>query len=280
VRCPVEQVVGGHPGRRSDHPSASMESCHCCHCDCGCVLGGYLADEASGRPVIVGLIAVATFGATFGALYIAVLLHVLRDDAEHEQHWTSQVFQYEPGYAGAEFDLWSNCDHELVSARPDVVEPGGRRVKGQTIELPQHSVNRGQASAAGATQRTSRMRPLLSSAVRTPLSGRHNQLTRPTRSRLLDKNSDSLSRIRGWLAREHFDHHSFLADSIPSMSAVRVESSGNDAKSAPNADSNQRRTIARERRGALGLACVMTESLTTVVSVSPQPQWGGAARGW
>lgn len=113
-------------------------------------LGGYFADEASGRPAIVGLIAVVAFGATSGVLYVAVLFHVFRHDAGHEQHWTPQVFQFEPNHAGVEFDLWSNCDHELVSARPDVVEPSGRRVQGLTIELPQHAVPRGGYISGGS----------------------------------------------------------------------------------------------------------------------------------
>jgi hypothetical protein len=113
-------------------------------------LGGYLADEASGRPAIVGLIAVVTFCAASGVMYVALLFHVLGHDAGHEQHWTPQVFQFEPDYAGAEFDLWSNCNHELVSVRPDVFEPNGRRVQGQTVELPQHSVARGGYISGGS----------------------------------------------------------------------------------------------------------------------------------
>lgn len=113
-------------------------------------LGGYLADRASGQPVVVGLIAVAAFGATSGVLYTAVIMHAFRRHDGQENHWTPQVFQYEPSYAGAEFDLWSNCNHELYSARPDVVEPSGRRVEGMTIELPQHSVPRGGYISGGS----------------------------------------------------------------------------------------------------------------------------------
>ncbi|MGD9636854.1 MAG: hypothetical protein AB7U97_26460 [Pirellulales bacterium] len=53
------------------------------------------------------------------------------------------MFHAQPDYLGAEFDLWSNCVHELHSARPDVVEPDGRLVKGRTSELPQDFVSRG-----------------------------------------------------------------------------------------------------------------------------------------
>lgn len=97
-------------------------------------VGGYLADRASGRPMLVGLIAVAGLGAGSVALYAIAVLHVVRKPTP-EAHWTPQVFQAQPDYAGAEFDLWSNCRHELYSARPDVVEPDGRRVRGVATPL-------------------------------------------------------------------------------------------------------------------------------------------------
>jgi hypothetical protein len=105
-------------------------------------LSGYLADQASGRPFLVGLIAVAGFGASSVVLYMTVLLRVFRKPA-HEAHWTPQVFHAEPDYAGIEFDLWSNCIHELYSARSDVIEPDGRLVRGLTNEPPQGALQRG-----------------------------------------------------------------------------------------------------------------------------------------
>lgn len=112
-------------------------------------LGGYLADRSSGRPFIVGFISVLAFAATSIVLYTAVFIHVLRRTG-HEAHWTPQVFQYAPDYAGAEFDLWSNCTHELFSARPDVVEPDGRRVRGMTNEVPSRVVTRGGYLSGGS----------------------------------------------------------------------------------------------------------------------------------
>lgn len=103
---------------------------------------GFLAEEASGRSVVVGGIAVLALIATPAVLYVAVLVHAIRG-VDNEAHWTPQVFHAEPDYKGAEFDLWSNCNHELHSARADVIEPDGRRVRGLTIEPPQRSVARG-----------------------------------------------------------------------------------------------------------------------------------------
>jgi len=103
---------------------------------------GFLADKASGRSVVVGVIAVLALIATPGVLYVAVLVHAIRGVA-NEAHWTPQVFHAEPDYMGAEFDLWSNCNHELHSARADVIEPDGQRVRGLTIEPPKGVVARG-----------------------------------------------------------------------------------------------------------------------------------------
>lgn len=103
---------------------------------------GFLADRASGRSVAVGLIAVLALVATPAVLYIALLVHAVRG-VDNEAHWTPQVFHAYPDYAGAEFDLWSNCNHELHSARADVIEPDGRRLRGLTIEPSQHNVVRG-----------------------------------------------------------------------------------------------------------------------------------------
>lgn len=105
-------------------------------------VAGYLADKASGRSVELGIIAVLALFATPAVLYVAVLAHALRG-VDNQAHWTSQVFHAEPDYLGTEFDLWSNCNHELHSARADVIEPDGRRLRGLTIEPSHGTVTRG-----------------------------------------------------------------------------------------------------------------------------------------
>ncbi len=85
-------------------------------------VAGFLADKASGRSVVVGFIAVVALIATPAVLYVALLVHAIRG-VDNEPHWTPQVFHAEPDYMGAEFDLWSSCNHELHSARADVIEP-------------------------------------------------------------------------------------------------------------------------------------------------------------
>ncbi|MEK7424170.1 MAG: hypothetical protein AAB131_10060 [Actinomycetota bacterium] len=42
---------------------------------------------------------------------------------DHRRHWRSQVFQGAPDTV--EFDLWSECDHEVAEIRLEVIEPDG-----------------------------------------------------------------------------------------------------------------------------------------------------------
>jgi len=99
------------------------------------------ANELSESTVLVVVVTMSGLVFSHAITWLLPLYRAARDP-KRRQHWRSQVFQAAPDCV--EFDLWSECDHEVAALRAEVVEPGGGIVTSElSVPIPTHHVPRG-----------------------------------------------------------------------------------------------------------------------------------------
>lgn len=98
-----------------------------------------LNETETGTAVLIAAIGLMIAALPWLVIFIAAIA------SPPKRHFVSQVFQHDASIAEVEFDLWSECDHELATYRVDVVEPDGTVRTGAPVE----AINDGRVARGG-----------------------------------------------------------------------------------------------------------------------------------
>jgi hypothetical protein len=95
-------------------------------------LSAGVANEVSESTALVVLVTMVGLAIGYAATMARPMIRAARHP-RREHHWRSQVYQGAPD--SVEFDLWSDCNHQIAAVRAEVIEPDGTIVPSQRPHL-------------------------------------------------------------------------------------------------------------------------------------------------